>query len=79
MHSDVKVSATCVRVPALRYTSESIWIETERPISIEEAREAFANAEGVILQDNPLKGLSDAFVYCRNRSCLCGPYPQRFN
>jgi len=53
MHSDVKVSATCVRVPALRAHSESIWIETERPISIEEAREAFANAEGVILQDNP--------------------------
>ena len=53
MHSDVKVSATCVRVPALRAHSESIWIETERPVSIEEAREAFANAEGVILQDNP--------------------------
>ena len=39
MHSDVKVSATCVRVPALRAHSESIWVETERPISVEEARE----------------------------------------
>lgn len=36
MHSDVKVSATCVRVPALRSHSESIWVETERPVSIEE-------------------------------------------
>ncbi len=53
MHSDVKVSATCVRVPALRSHSESIWVETERPISIEEAREAFANGEGLILMDNP--------------------------
>lgn len=53
MHSDIKVSATCVRVPALRAHSESIWIETERPISIEEAREAFANGEGLVLQDNP--------------------------
>ena len=38
MHSDVKTSATCVRVPALRSHSESIWVETERPISVEEAR-----------------------------------------
>lgn len=53
MHSDVKVSATCVRVPALRAHSESIWVETERPISIEEAREAFAKGEGLVLQDNP--------------------------
>ncbi len=53
MHSDIRVSSTCVRVPALRAHSESIWIETERPVSIEEARTAFANAEGLILQDNP--------------------------
>ena len=34
-------------------SSESIWVETERPISVEEAREAFANGEGLVLQDNP--------------------------
>ena len=53
MHSDIQVSATCVRVPALRAHSESIWVETERPISVAEAREAFAKAEGLVLQDNP--------------------------
>lgn len=53
MHSDVKVSAMCVRVPALRAHSESIWVETERPISVEEARAAFEKADGVILQDDP--------------------------
>ena len=53
MHSDVRVSATCVRVPSLRSHSESIWVETERPVSVAEAREAFANAPGVILMDNP--------------------------
>lgn len=53
MHSDVKVSATCVRVPALRAHSEAIWIETERPVSVEEAREAFAKADGVVLEDCP--------------------------
>ena len=53
MHSDVQVSAMCVRVPALRSHSESIWVETERPISPEEAREAFAKGEGLVLMDNP--------------------------
>ena len=53
MHSDVKVSATCVRVPSLRAHSESVWVETERPITIEEAREAFANSEGCVLMDEP--------------------------
>ena len=53
MHSDVAVSATCVRVPVMRAHSESVWIETERSISIEEARKAFAEAEGVVLMDEP--------------------------
>lgn len=52
MHSDVEVSATCVRVPVMRAHSESTWIETETPISVEAARQAFAAAEGVILQDD---------------------------
>ncbi|MDD3787306.1 MAG: aspartate-semialdehyde dehydrogenase [Petrimonas sp.] len=53
MHSDVEVSATCVRVPVMRAHSEATWIETERPVSIEEAREAFSKADGVVLVDNP--------------------------
>jgi aspartate-semialdehyde dehydrogenase len=53
MHSNIEVSATCVRVPVMRAHSEAIWIETERPISIEEAREAFSKADGVKLIDNP--------------------------
>lgn len=53
MHTDIEVSATCVRVPVMRAHSEAIWIETERPISLEEAREAFSKAEGVVVIDNP--------------------------
>ncbi|MBF0651743.1 aspartate-semialdehyde dehydrogenase [Dysgonomonas sp. GY75] len=53
MHSDIEVSATCIRVPVLRSHSEVIWVETERPVSPNEAREAFSKAEGVIVQDNP--------------------------
>lgn len=54
MHSDeIAVSATCVRVPVLRAHSEAIWVETERPLSIEEVRRAFENAEGLVVVDNP--------------------------
>jgi len=54
MHSpDMSVSATCVRVPVMRAHSEAIWVETERPVSLEEARRAFSGAEGVVLMDNP--------------------------
>ncbi len=53
MHSDVEVSATCVRVPVMRAHSESVWVETEQPISVEQAKEAFSKAEGVVLMDNP--------------------------
>ncbi|MBD5352100.1 MAG: aspartate-semialdehyde dehydrogenase [Bacteroides sp.] len=54
MHAPgLDVSAMCVRVPVMRAHSEAIWIETEEPISVESAREAFAQAEGVVLMDNP--------------------------
>ncbi len=53
MHSNMEVSAMCVRVPALRAHSEAIWVETECPVSVEEARQAFENAEGIVVQDKP--------------------------
>lgn len=49
MHSDIRVSATCVRVPVLRAHSEAIWIETETPVSVEEAMAAFSRSKGVVL------------------------------
>ena len=53
MHTDAACSAMCVRVPSLRSHSEAVWIETERPISVEEAREAIAAAPGVQVMDDP--------------------------
>lgn len=53
MHSDVRCSAMCVRVSSLRAHSESVWIETERPISVDEARTALSSAPGVTLLDDP--------------------------
>ena len=53
MHTDARCSAMCVRVSSLRSHSESVWIETERPISVEEARAAIAAAPGCTLKDDP--------------------------
>jgi aspartate-semialdehyde dehydrogenase len=53
MHTDARCSATCVRVSSLRSHSESVWIETERPLSVEEAQQAIANAPGCTLVDDP--------------------------
>ncbi len=54
MHSpEIEVSATCVRVPVLRAHSEAIWVETEEPVTVDAARNAFASAPGVVLIDNP--------------------------
>ena len=55
MHTDCLTSATCVRVPSLRSHSEAIWLETEEPISVEDARRAIAGGEGLVLVDNPEK------------------------
>ena len=53
MHTDARCSATCVRVSSLRSHSESVWIETEHPLSVEEAQQAIANAPGCTLVDDP--------------------------
>lgn len=48
----IQVCPTCIRVPVENCHSESILVETERPISVEEARELFSKAEGIVLSDN---------------------------
>ena len=53
MHSDLSVSATCVRVPVTRAHSEAIWVETEESIELDVLREAFRKALGIVLQDEP--------------------------
>ena len=53
MLSVIRTSATCVRVPVMRAHSEAIWVETEDEISVEAVREAFAEAKGIVLMDEP--------------------------
>ncbi|MDO4733546.1 MAG: aspartate-semialdehyde dehydrogenase [Bacillota bacterium] len=53
---ELPISCTAVRVPVFRSHSESISIETETPLSPEEAREILAKAPGVQLIDAPAEG-----------------------
>ena len=53
LHSDVACSAMCVRIPALRSHSEAVWVETEKPLSVGQVRDAIASAPGVSLCDEP--------------------------
>lgn len=51
MHSDIRVSTTCVRVPSLRAHSESVWVETAEKVSVNDFREAVRETEGCQLLD----------------------------
>ena len=49
---DLAISATCARVPVFVAHSEAVWIETERPLSVEDARRLLQRAPGVRLVDD---------------------------
>jgi aspartate-semialdehyde dehydrogenase len=49
----LRISATCVRVPVYRAHGEAVFVETERPCSVEQARELLAAAPGVCVADDP--------------------------
>ncbi len=53
MHDNsIKVSPTCVRVPVFIGHSESVNLEFERPITVEEARRALERAPGITVMDD---------------------------
>ncbi|ACA39210.1 aspartate-semialdehyde dehydrogenase [Lysinibacillus sp. fkY74-1] len=53
MHApELKVAATCVRVPVVSGHSESVYIEVEKETSIQEIFDVLRNAPGVVLQDD---------------------------
>lgn len=49
---EMPIMATCIRVPVLRAHSESVVIETKKPLSAQAAREILAQAPGVKLVDD---------------------------
>lgn len=81
MHTDIRTSATCVRVPVMRAHSESVWVRTAEPLSVGQVREAFAKASGVTLMDEPenkkypmplfLAGCDDVYVGRIRKDLAC--------
>ena len=52
----LRICPTCVRIPVANCHSESILVETRRPVSVGEARKLFANTPGVTLVDDVAAG-----------------------
>ena len=69
---DMAITATTIRVPVYRSLSESVNLELESPLSVEETKAALAGFPGVVVQDNPAEmeypmplytsGLNEVFV-----------------
>jgi aspartate-semialdehyde dehydrogenase len=68
MHDDkIKISATTVRVPVRTGHSESVYIETAKPITPAKAKQMLAKAPGVIVIDDPKKSLYPMPKDCEGR------------
>jgi aspartate-semialdehyde dehydrogenase len=52
-NQDMLISATCVRVPVAYGHSEAVHMDLDRKISVEDAKNAMANGEGLKIIDNP--------------------------
>jgi aspartate-semialdehyde dehydrogenase len=63
---ELPISATCVRVPVLVGHAEAVWVETEEPLSAEDARRLLGDAPGIRLEDFPTPhdatGIDDVLV-----------------
>jgi aspartate-semialdehyde dehydrogenase len=63
---ELPISATCVRVPVLVSHAEAVWVETEEPLSAEQARHLLGHAPGIRLQNFPTPhdaaGIDDVLV-----------------
>jgi aspartate-semialdehyde dehydrogenase len=50
---DLRVSATCVRVPVINSHSEAVWVRTREPIAPGDARALLAAEDGITVVDDP--------------------------
>ena len=53
---ELRVSATCVRVPVMNSHSEAVWVRTREPIAPDEARALLAAEDGITVVDDPAAG-----------------------
>ncbi len=50
---EIKISAQCVRVPVFRGHSESVWIETEKKLTVQEVRQILSSQQNLKVIDDP--------------------------
>lgn len=62
------ITATTVRIPVVRGHSESVNMETEKPLSVEECRKLIDAAPGCKVIDDPSKNLYPLAIYCEGRA-----------
>ena len=64
----IKVSTTCVRVPVVNGHSEALHVEFNSPISVEQARQALEDAEGVQVVDDMDNAVYPMPIECSGRA-----------
>jgi aspartate-semialdehyde dehydrogenase len=64
---NIKVSPTAVRISVFRGHSESINIETEKPIDILKVKDVLSKSEGVVLVDSPKDNIYPMAINCKDR------------
>lgn len=63
----IQVCPTCVRVPVTNCHSESILVETEKKLTVEQAKDLFRKADGIVLIDDLAKGEYPMPMDCNGR------------
>ncbi len=67
LHNDnLLITATTVRVPVINCHSESINVEFENEFDLDELKQCLANADGIILQDEPKNNLYPLATFADN-------------
>ena len=56
LDKDIKISATCVRVPVIRAHSESVNIEFNNEVDLNKIKELLSNQDGIIVEDDIVNG-----------------------
>ena len=65
---EMAITATTIRVPIYRSHSESVNLELESPLSVEETKAALADFPGVVVQDNPAEMVYPMPLYTSGRN-----------
>ena len=64
---DLKVTATCVRVPVYYGHSESVNVEFEKPCTVDDIKKVLASAPGIIVQDDVQNNIYPMAITAENK------------